>query len=149
MLKGKVKQKKDWKTWFFRKKSEGRKKDEQEISKKKKQFETKKVYFTHVPPKKEQKKKETWQKEKKQKMSSPIFVDEKQHFFRYITTGKQKCENWRNHFSRQRNQDKTRKNVKHVQQTKQTDKIVFFGDKTEKESLTEVYKDSKNCEERL
>ena len=66
-------------------------------------------------------------------MSSPIFVDEKQHFFRYITTGKQKCENWRNHFSRHRKQDKTRKNVKHVQQTKEAHKIVFFGDKTEKQ----------------
>ena len=28
-------------------------------------------------------------------------------------------------------------------------KSCFFGDKTEKESLTEVYKDSINCEERL
>ena len=32
---------------------------------------------------------------------------------------------------------------------KETDNIVFFGDKTEKEILTKVYKDSKNCEERL
>ena len=48
------------------------------------------------------------------------------------------------------NNTKTRKiNVKHVQQTKGPDKIVFFvGDKIETESFTEVYKDSINCEER-
>ena len=47
-------------------------------------------------------------------------------------------------------QDKTRKiHLKHVQQIKETDKIVFLGEKTEKESLTEVYKDSEKCEERL
>ena len=73
----------------------------------------------------------------------PNLLDEKQHFFRYITTGMQKMRKLEKHFSRHRKQDKTRKHVKHLQQTKGTDKIVFFGDKTEKGSLTEVYKDSK------
>ena len=35
-------------------------------------------------------------------------LDEKQLFFRDITTSKQKCENWRKHFSRHR---KTRQNA--------------------------------------
>ena len=83
-------------------------------------------------------------------MSSQIFVDEKQLFFRYITTGKQKMRKLERPFCKTQ-KSKTKQSkiyVKHVQQTKETDKIVFLGDKTEKESLTDVYKDSKNCEER-
>ena len=80
----------------------------------------------------------------------PNLLDEKQHFFRYITTGMQKnAKTGETIFQDTENKTKQEKNVKQLQQTKETDKIVFFGDKTEKESLTEVYKDSKNCEERL
>ena len=62
----------------------------------------------------------------------------------------QKCESWRNHFSRHR---KTRQNKKNKCKTCPTNKgnrqnLVFFCDTTEKESLTEVYKDSKNCEKK-
>ena len=54
-------------------------------------------------------------------------LDEKQHFCRYITTSKQKMRKPEQPFSRHNKQDKTRKtNVKHVQQFKETDKIVFF-----------------------
>ena len=94
--------------WFFRdKKLKGEKGWTRNF---KKQVENKKDYFTRFCQKKKQekrKKSEKWQIEKKQKMSFPRL--KKQHFFRYITTGKQKCENWRNHFSRHR---KTRQNKK-------------------------------------
>ena len=76
-------------------------------------------------------------------------LDGKQHFFGYITTRKPKMRKLETVFQETGKQDKTRKtDVKHVQQTMETDKIVFFGDKTGKESLTEVYKDSKNVKKR-
>ena len=55
-------------------------------------------------------------------------LDEKQHLVRYITTNKQKMRKLeKTFFQDTEKQDKTRKiNVKHVQQTKETDKIAFF-----------------------
>ena len=55
-------------------------------------------------------------------------------------------------FSRNRKIRQNKKNkCKTCPKKKKTDNKVFFGEKrkTEKESLTKVYKDSKNCEERI
>ena len=121
----------------------------------KKQFKMKKDYVTHSFQKKKKKKKRTeketnmTEREKAEDVFSNL-LDEKQHVFRYITTGKQKnAKTEETNFSRHR---KTRQNKKNKCKTCPTNKgnrqNRVFGDKTEKESLTEVYKDSKNCEER-
>ena len=80
-------------------------------------------------------------------MSSPICWIKNNIFSDTSQQASKKCENWRDHFSRHR---KTRQNKKNkcktcptIQGTRQNR---VFGDKTEKESLTESYKDSKNCE---
>ena len=53
-------------------------------------------------------------------MKNNIFSDTSQQ-------ASKKCENWRKHFSRHRKARQNKKiDVKHVQQTKETDKIVFF-----------------------
>ena len=80
-------------------------------------------------------------------MSSLIFVDEKQLFFLYITTGKQKMRKLkRPFFKTQKSKTKQSKiYVKHVQQTKETDKIVFLGDKTEKRKFNRCLQRFKKC----
>ena len=80
---------------------------------------------------KEQKKKQTWQREKAEDVFSNL-LDEKQHFFRYTTTGKQKMRTFETIFQDTEKQDKSRKNVKHVQQTKEAHKIVFVVTKQKK-----------------
>ena len=82
-------------------------------------------------------------------MSSPICWMKNNIFSDTSQRASKKCENWRNHFSRHRNIIQNKKIfVKHVQQKKRQQGFFSEKRKTEKESLTEVYKDSKKCEER-
>ena len=61
-----------------------------------------------------------------------------------------KCENWRPFFKTQKNKTKQENKCKTCPTNiGNRQNLVFFFDTTEKESLTEVYKDSKNCEERV
>ena len=56
-----------------------------------------------------------------------ILIDEKHYFSDTSQQAIKKCENWRNHFQDTENITQNKKiNVKHVQQKKETDKIVFL-----------------------
>ena len=99
----------------------------------------KKDYFTHSFQKQQTNKKTEKDREKAEDVR-PNLLYEKQHFSDTSQQASKKCENWRNHFSRHRKRQNKKKNVKHVQQIKETDKIVFLVTRQKKKAYQKFTK---------
>ena len=140
--------------WFYReKKVKGEKGRTRNF---KKQFKNKKDYFTHSFQKKKTNKQENRKRKKngrkrKSRRCLHQFVGWITTFFQIHHNRQAKNAKTGDQFSRHRNIRQNKKNKCKTCPTKKNRQQGFFGEKrkTEKESLTEVYKDSKNCEERL
>ena len=80
--------------------------------------------FVEKKKQENRKRKQHGRKRKSRRCLSQNFGDEKQHFFRYITTGKQKMRKL-NHFSRHSKTIQNKKNKCKTCPTKKTDNKVF------------------------